>query len=228
MLNSSGDATIWIDSDLQIPFESIPDLINKWKEKKAQIILLKRTSTYEGIFLKSVRYLFYKFVNIFSSDQPSINTNGNGIYDREVIEILKNLKDPNPYLRGLIFELGFIIDYCNFQREKRMYGKTSNNFFTLLDLGLTGIVKHTRAARGLIIVGFLLSLIFLLIAFTFLILKILFWDFFEFGLAPIIIGLFLMASLQMFFLGIIGEYLTIILNYNKNLPIVIEKERLNF
>ena len=228
MLNTSGDAVIWIDSDLQIPFESIPDLISKWETKSSDIILLKRTLTYEGFFLKTTRFLFYKFINIFSSDHPSINTNGNGLYDRKVIEQLKNIHDPNPYLRGLIFELGFRIDYINFERSKRIHGKTSNNFFTLLDLGMTGIVKHTRAARGLIILGFILSLFFFILSLIFLLLKLIFWDFFEFGLAPLMIGLFLIGSLQLFFLGIIGEYCTIILNYSKNLPIVIERERINF
>ena len=123
------------------------------------------------------------------------------VYDRKVIEHLKNLNDPNPYLRGLIFELGFRIDYINFERSKRIHGKTSNNFFTLLDLGMTGIVKHTRAARGLIILGFILSLFFFILSLIFLLLKLIFWDFFEFGLAPLMIGLFLIGS-SIIFLGL--------------------------
>ena len=101
MLSSSGDAVIWIDSDLQIPLESIPDLISKWETKSSDIILLKRTLTYEGFILKTTRFLFYKFINIFSSDHPSINTNGNGLYDRKVIEHLK-IQMIKSILRGLI------------------------------------------------------------------------------------------------------------------------------
>ena len=159
---------------------------------------------------------------------PEKNIMGSGLYDKKVIEFLKSLKDPYPYLRGLIFEIGFDIKLIKFSQPKRIYGKTKNNFFTLLDLGILGLVKHTKLSRFLTIFGFILSFLSLSVSIVFFILKIFCWNYFSLGIAPIIIGVFFFSSIQILFLGIIGEYVSVILDYNKNLPLVLEKERINF
>jgi glycosyltransferase involved in cell wall biosynthesis len=227
MINTTGDAVVWIDSDFQNPPEVIIDLIKKWKNG-SQVVLLRRQKSEGSFLLRGSKNLFYKVINYFSNNNPEPYVTGVGIYDRSAINILKTIKDPIPYLRGLIFELGLDISYHDYDQKKRNYGQTKNNFFTLFDFALTGLVKHTQVLRIMIYVGILFSLILFLISILFLILKLIFWNTFSFGLAPIIIGLFFIGAIQILFLGLIGEYISIILTYNKNLPLVLEKERINF
>jgi len=227
MTKTNGDAVIWIDSDFQNPPELIEELISSWKNG-SQITLLRRRKTTDKFFMKIIKYFFYKFINYLSDHSPEPNTTGVGIYDKKAIEILKNINDPNPYLRGMVFELGFKINFLDFEQQARKSGKSKNNFFTLIDLALNGFVKHTKLLRSIVYFGFGISFILLMISAIYLILKMIFWDTFTFGVAPIVIGIFFIGSIQLFFLGIIGEYISTILSYNKNLPLIIEKERINF
>jgi len=227
MINATGDAVVWMDSDFQNPPEVIIDLIQKWKNG-SQVVLLRRQKSEGSFLLRASKGLFYKIMNYFSNNNPEPYVTGVGIYDRSAINILKTIQDPAPYLRGLIFELGLDISYHDYEQKKRNYGKTKNNFFTLFDFALTGLVKHTQVLRLMIYIGIFLSLILFIISIIFLILKLIFWNTFSFGLAPIIIGLFFIGAIQILFLGLIGEYISIILTYNKNLPLVLEKERINF
>ena len=227
MINATGDAVVWIDSDFQNPPEVIIDLIKKWKNG-SQVVLLRREKSEGSFLLRASKGFFYKIMNYFSDNNLEPYVTGVGIYDRSAINVLKNIQDPSPYLRGLIFELGFDISYYDYEQNKRKSGKTKNNFFTLFDFALTGLVKHTKLLRFMVYVGIFSSLILFLISIIFLILKLIFWNTFSFGLAPIIIGLFFIGAIQILFLGLIGEYISIILTYNKNLPLVIEKERINF
>jgi len=227
MINATGDAVVWMDSDFQNPPEVIIDLIQKWKNG-SQVVLLRRQKSEGSFLLRALKGLFYKIMNYFSNNNPEPYVTGVGIYDRSAINILKTIQDPNPYLRGLIFELGLDISYHDYEQKKRNYGKTKNNFFTLFDFALTGLVKHTQVLRLMIYTGIFLSLILFIISIIFLVLKLIFWNTFSFGLAPIIVGLFFIGAIQILFLGLIGEYISIILTYNKNLPLVLEKERINF
>lgn len=227
LIDSSADATILMMSDLQDPVDIIPDMIKEWKDGR-QIVLLQKESNTDKFILRTFKNLYYKFLNKISIHNPEKNIIGSGLYDKKVIEFLKSLKDPYPYLRGLIFEIGFDIKLIKFSQPKRIYGKTKNNFFTLLDLGILGLVKHTKLSRFLTIFGFILSFLSLSVSIVFFILKIFFWNYFSLGIAPIIIGVFFFSSIQILFLGIIGEYVSVILDYNKNLPLVLEKERINF
>lgn len=227
MTKTNGDAVIWIDSDFQNPPELIEELISKWKNG-SQITLLRRRKTTDKFFIKILKYFFYKFINFLSDHSPEPNTTGVGIYDKKVIEILKNINDPNPYLRGMIFELGFKINFLDFEQQVRKFGKSKNNLFTLIDLALNGLVKHTKLLRSIVYIGFSISFILLIISTIYFALKLIFWDTFTLGMAPIIIGIFFIGSIQLFFLGIIGEYISTILSYSKNHPLIIEKERINF
>ena len=157
------------------------------------------------------------------------NTTGAGIFDKSVIEKLKKIKDPYPYFRGLILELGFPIELIEFTQPKRQFGKTKNNFYTMYDIGMLGVVKHSRKPlRFLIFLGLLLSFLSFVIGFFYLIYKIIFWNTFNAGVAPMVIGFFFISSIQIVLLGLVGEYVSIILLHQRDMPLVHEKERINF
>jgi len=228
LVDSNADATILMMSDLQDPIELIPKMIEEWQNGNQVVLLQKKNNVNEKFFFKFLKNTYYKFLNKLSEHKPELNIVGSGLYDKKVIKILKNIKDPYPYLRGLVFEIGFKIKLLKFDQPNRIHGYTKNNFLTLLDNGILGMVKHTKLSRFLTIFGFILSFSSMFLSLIFLILKLIFWNYFSLGIAPIIIGLFFISSVQLLFLGIIGEYVNVILDYNKNLPLILEKERINF
>jgi len=228
ILQSSGDACILMASDFQDPLELIPTYIQRWKSG-AKIVLGKKTSSEENTFIFSLRKFFYKFLNKISETKLTENTTGSGIFDKSVINQLKNINDPYPYLRGLLSELSEEICIVEFNQPRRLLGKTKNNIFTLYDIGILGIIKHSRAPLRLVtFLGFVLSFFSLLTAFIYFIYKLFFWSSFDLGIAPLVIGIFGFASIQILLLGIIGEYVGVLLIHLRNLPLVIEKERINF
>ena len=228
ILQTTGDACILMASDFQDPVELIPKYIEKWK-KGSKIILGEKIKSEESSIIFSARKLFYKFLNKISETKLSENTTGSGIFDKTVVEKLRKINDPYPYFRGLLNEIGETVETIKFNQPNRLLGKTKNNFFTLYDIGMLGIVKHSRMPlRFMILIGFLSSLISFGIAIFYLIYKILFWNSFELGIAPLVIGIFLFASIQILLIGIIGEYIGIILLHQRNMPLVVEKERINF
>ena len=228
LLQSSGDASILMASDFQDPVELIPEYIEKWK-KGCKIVLGEKNTSEESNIKFSLRKLFYNFLNKISDFELTKNTTGSGIFDKSVIEKLKKINDPYPYFRGLIAELGEEIETIKFNQPLRKHGVTKNNIATLYDIGILGIVKHSRAPlRFMVVLGFISSVISLLIGIFYLIFKLLFWKSFVLGLAPIIIGIFIVSSIQIALLGLVGEYIGVILLHQRNLPLVIEKERINF
>ena len=228
LLQSDGDATILMASDFQDPIELIPKYIEDWK-KGSKIVLGKKNNSKENKIIFSLRSFFYRFLNSISESDLTVNTTGSGIFDKKVIEKLKKINDPLPYFRGLITELGFDISYIEFDQPKRLSGKTKNNIFTLYDIGMLGIIKHSRAPLRLVtFLGFILSFFSLFTAFIYFVYKLIYWNSFEVGIAPLVIGIFGFASIQILLLGIIGEYVGILLIHLRNLPLVIEKERINF
>jgi glycosyltransferase involved in cell wall biosynthesis len=228
LLQSQGDAAIYMTSDFQSPPELIIDYYNKWISG-SKVVLGRRIKVSDVYFLKIIKFLYYNFISKISNHRMEKNITGEGLYDRSVINILKTIKDPYPYIRGLIFELGFKIDFIDFDQPSRQRGTSKNNLYTLFDMGLVGVVKHSNVLlRLMIIFGFFLGVVSLFIAICFFFYKILFWDNFQLGLAPILIGFFGLTSIQIMIIGLIGEYVSTVLTYSKNLPLVIEKERINF
>ena len=228
LLQTTGDATILMASDFQDPPELIKDYIKLWKEGN-KIVLAQKNKSKENIGIFYLRKIFYRFLNFISEDDLTKDTTGSGIFDKSVVSKLKEIRDPYPYFRGLISELSNDIKTIKFEQPKRKKGYTKNNIFTLYDIGILGIVKHSRKPmRLLIILGFLSSIISILIGVFYLIYKILFWNTFSVGLAPIIIGIFFISSIQITLLGLLGEYVGVILLHQRNMPLVIEKERINF
>lgn len=228
LLQSTGDASILMASDFQDPIELIPKYIDEWKKGK-KIVLGEKISSEENKLKFSVRNLFYNFINYISETELTKNTTGSGIFDKSIIEKLKNIQDPYPYFRGLLSELGEEISTIKFNQPLRLHGKTKNNILTLYDIGILGVVKHSRKPlRFMVITGFISSALSLIVAMFYFIYKLLFWDSFTLGLAPIVIGIFIVSSIQITLLGLVGEYIGVILLHQRNLPLVEEKERINF
>ena len=228
LMQCKGEACILMASDFQDPVNLITQYIEKW-ENGSKIVLGEKITSDENSFVFGIRRLFYKFLNRISDTDLTMNTTGSGIFDRSIIEKLKKINDPYPYFRGLISELGEEISTIQFNQPKREFGNTKNNFYTLYDIGMLGVVKHSKMPlRIMILLGFLFSAISLCISLFYLIYKLLFWNSFEVGIAPLIIGIFGFASLQILLLGIIGEYVSVVLTHLRNMPLVEEKERINF
>jgi polyisoprenyl-phosphate glycosyltransferase len=228
LLQSSGDATILLSSDFQEPPEIISKYINEW-ENGHKIVLGQRESSDSNRILNLIKTFFYKFINKIS-EIPLIERSGStGLLSKEIVDHLRNINDPYPYFRGLLSEITEDIKLIPFHQNKRKGGLTKTNFYILYDLAVLGIIKHSKVPLRIVtFFGIFASFVSLLIALVFLIYKILFWNTFETGIAPLIIGLFCLASIQTFMLGFIGEYMMQILTYSRNLPLVIEKERINF
>lgn len=228
ILQSSGDATILLAADFQDPIELIPSLINKW-QIGYKVVFLKRKNSEENLITETIKRIFYRFINLISEIELVEKTTGSGIFDKAIISELKKLEDPNPYFRGMISEIESNIGIIEFQQPKRLYGKSKNNLYSLFDLGVNGIIKHSKLPlRIMTIGGFIFSLILIIVGLFFLIYKILYWDKFQLGLAPVILGVFFGISILIFMLGVIGEYIAIILNQVRKIPLVVEKERINF
>lgn len=228
LLQAQGDAVIALASDLQDPPTMIKDFIAKW-EQGYKVVLGVKTQSKESTAMFFVRKMFYSFINRLSDIELIKNATGFGLYDKKVIQILRQIDDPYPYARGLIAEIGFDIAKVEYTQQARKRGISKNNFYTLYDLAMLGITNHSKIPLRLAtMIGFSVSLLSLLLAFVFLVAKLLFWSQFSLGIAPIVIGLFFFGSVQLFFLGIIGEYIGSIYTQVLKRPLVIEKERVNF
>ena len=228
IIQSSGAAVIFMNSDFQDPIDLIPKYIESW-EKGNMITMGQKISTNESFIMKTIRKIYHKILNAISKVNMPIYTTGSGIYDKKVINFFKSVKDPYPYLRGLAAEIDEDISLIQFKQPKRLYGKSTNNFFSLYDIAMLAITKHsTIPLRIMIFLGFIFSLISFVIATVYFILKILYWNSFEIGIGPIVFGMFGFFSITIMLIGLIGEYILLILSFSQNFPLVIEKERINF
>ncbi len=228
LFQTSGDAVILIASDMEDPPELIPELLKKWTEG-FKIVKAVKSDSQKSKIMFFIRKMFYKFINKISEVDLTINYYGYGLYDRKIIEILKNLNEPYPYFRGLISSIGFEYAIVEFVKPKRKKGKSKNNFFTLYDIAMLGITNYSKLPlRIATFIGFVMAILSFLVAVGYTVYKLLYWDKFQLGMAPIMIGLFFFAALQLFFIGIIGEYIGNIFTTVKKFPLVIEKERINF
>ncbi|WP_341915028.1 glycosyltransferase family 2 protein [Polaromonas sp. YR568] len=228
ILQSRGVATIYLASDLQDPPELIPQFIQHWEEGYKLVMAIKPVS--KGVaWVHALRKAYYRFVDGISDISLVADSTGFGLYDRKVLDHLRQINDPYPFLRGLICELGYDIKTIPFDQPRRLRGISKNNFYTLYDIAMLGIVSHSKVPiRIAAFVGFALGTISVLAAIVFLILKMLFWDSFPLGIAPVVIGLFFLFGVQLMFIGILGEYIGSIHTYLQRRPVVVEKERINF
>lgn len=230
IVTATGDAVIYMASDLQDPPELVSDFINKWEEGHKIVIAVKNNSEESPLFFM-IRKMFYWFIKYIADDNTEMikNFTGFGLYDKQIIEIMRSIDDPYPYFRGLVSEIGFERAVVNFIQPTRKRGFTTNNLYTLYDNAMIGIVKHSKVPlRMAAFLGFGLSLTSILVAIGYAVYKLLYWTTFDVGLAPLAISLIFLASLQLFFLGIVGEYVGLIYTRINKKPLVIEKERINF
>ena len=228
ILQSQGDATIYLASDLQDPPEMIPEFIKDWENGYKLVMAIKPVSKSSPV-MHALRKAYYRFIDKISEVEIIKDSTGFGLYDKKVLDKLREINDPYPFLRGLICELGYEVKTIPFVQPRRLRGLTKNNFYTLFDIAMLGMVSHSKVPiRVAALVGFLLGALSVLTAFIFLLLKLVFWDAFPLGSAPIVIGLFFLFGVQLFFIGILGEYIGSIHTYVQNRPIVVEKERINF
>jgi glycosyltransferase involved in cell wall biosynthesis len=228
LLQASGDAVIHMASDFQDPPDLIPKFIEAW-EKGAKVVLGIKTQSKESPILYSIRSAYYHLIKSLSEVDLNEHFTGFGLYDQKVIEIIRKIEDPYPYFRGLISEIGFAPVKIPFTQPQRARGFTKNNFYTLFDIAMLGFTKHSKVPLRLATLsGFALSFLSLLAAVGYLVYKLLFWNIFTAGMAPVVIGLFLFSSVQLFFIGILGEYVGAILTQVRKMPLVVEKERINF
>ena len=228
ILQSSGDACILIASDLQDPPEMIAEFIKKWEEGFKTVLAVKPESE-ESSIMFFVRKTYYRLISRISETPLVQNATGAGLFDRVVVDILRNLHDSYPYFRGLLCEIGFPIAKVPFKQPRRQRGITKNNFYTLYDIAMLGITNHSKIPLRLMAMGgFLLSILSLLVALGFFVAKLVFWNSFQLGFAPMLIGIFFFGAIQTFFIGVLGEYIASIHTQVRNMPLVVEIERVNF
>ena len=228
MMQTTGDCTILLCCDFQDPLELIPQMVEEW-ENGSKIVVMQKTSSEEGKIMYFLRSCYYKLIHKFSDVEQIEHFTGFGLYDRSFIDVMRELKDPTPFLRGVVAELGFKIKTIPYTQKKRRAGKTHNNFYTLYDAAMLSITSYTKIGlRMATFIGSAVALVSFIIALVYFILKLCNWENFVAGTAPIVIGMFFLGAVQLIFLGIIGEYILSMNQRIMNRPLVIEEERINF
>ena len=228
LYQSSGDAVIGIVADLQDPPEMIVDLVRKWEEGYPVVITVKATSDENGL-MYWVRKKYYRLANRLSGVETYENFTGFGLFDRKVVEIIKQMNDPYPYFRGIIAEIGMKRFEIPYHQPVRKRGVTKNNFYSLYDIAMLGITNLSKVPLRLVTFsGFVGALVSVLVSLAYFVYKLAFWNNFSVGIAPLVIGIFFFMSIQMLFMGVVGEYIGTIYTLVQNRPLVVEQERINF
>jgi glycosyltransferase involved in cell wall biosynthesis len=227
-LQAQGDAVVAMASDLQDPPELIREFVTKWEQGYKAVMAVKSKSEESPIVL-AIRKVYYRLLRRLSDVELVENATGFGLYDKQIFDNLRKLDDPYPYFRGQIAEIGLEVAKVEFTQPRRKRGITKNNFYTLFDMALLGMTSHSKVPLRLAtMLGFASAALSLLVALFYLIYKLIFWNSFELGLAPLVVGIFFFSSVQLFFLGLVGEYVGSIHTYVRHMPLVVEKERINF
>ncbi len=228
LFQTRGDAVIGLAGDLQDPPELIPDMIRAWEEGYPMVLCIKNASG-ESALMFWLRKKYYKLVERLSSVKTIQNFTGFGLYDRRVIEIVKSFEDPYPYFRGIIAEIGLPSKQLHYFQPARKFGITKSNWYTLYDIAMLGIINLSKVPLRLtVLAGFVGAALSFLTAMAYLVYKLLFWQSFSLGIAPVVIGIFFFNSILLVFMGILGEYIGAIHTQVQKRPYAIERERINF
>lgn len=228
MLQATGDAVVPLVADLQTPVECIGEFVQQW-ERGCLMVIAVRKGAKEGVFLRAARSVFYRIIQRISHVEQIKNFIGFGLFDRHIIEILRSLDDPSPYFRGMVSEIGFDKAFVEYRQPERKHGHSRHNFFDLFDLAMLGITSYSRTPlRVMTFGGLIIAVLLFLIALGYLAAKLMFWNYFTVGTAPILIGTFFLAAVQLFCLGLVGEYVGLIFEQVRHRPLVVERERVNF
>lgn len=228
MLQISGACVITLCCDFQDPVEMLPQFVREW-ENGYQVVCGIKTSSQEGFVMRFLRTKYYRFLNKTSEIEQIEHFTGFGLYDRSFIDIMRELDDPIPFLRGIVAEFASNRKEIPYEQARRRSGKTHNDFFSLYDAAMLSFTSYTKIGlRIATFVGFIFSGLSILAAIAYLVMKLIWWDRFPAGNIPILLAVLVFGSIQVFFIGLVGEY---ILNINKRVihrPLVIEEERINF
>lgn len=228
ILQTTGDCTISMVCDFQDPIELIPRYLEEW-ENGYKIVIGIKSSSKENPIMYHLRSFYYRIIKKFSDTEQIEHFTGSGLYDKEFVQVLRDLKDPTPFLRGIVAELGYKRKEIEYEQPQRRAGKTHNNFMSLYDAAMLSFTSYTKI--GLRLATFLgvgCGIISFIIGIFYLIAKLVWWNNFSAGIAPITIGMFFLGSVQLFFLGFLGEYIMSINQRVMNRPLVVEEERINF
>lgn len=224
----TGDCVILMCCDFQDPIDMIPKIVAEW-EKGAKIVSCIKTTSLENRFVRFLRTVYYKTIKKMSDVEQIEHFTGFGLYDKDFIDVLRNLKDPTPFLRGIVAELGFKRVDISYQQAKRKAGKTHNNWYSLYDAAMLSFTSYTKVGlRMATFFGGIIALGSLIVATFYLVRKLTHWDSMPIGIAPLVIGVFFLGAMQLFFIGFLGEYIMSINTRVMNRPLVIEEERINF
>lgn len=228
LLQTTGDCTILMCCDFQDPIEMIPKIVAEW-ENGAKIVSCIKTKSKENPVMRFLRTIYYRIIKKMSSIDQIEHFTGFGLYDKSFIEVLRNLNDPTPFLRGIVAELGYKRVSIEYTQAKRRAGKTHNNFMSLFDAAMLSFTSYTKVGLHLVtIAGMVISGFSFLVALYYLVYKLIFWNTFSAGLAPLVVGMFFLGGLQLLFIGFVGEYVMSVNTRVMNRPLVIEEERINF
>jgi len=228
LLQATGDCAVLVACDFQDPVELIPDFVKEW-ENGYKIVSGIKTSSKESKIMYFLRSCYYKLIKKLSDVEQIEHFTGFGLYDRKFLEVLKKLDDPTPFLRGIVAELGFRRKDIEYEQPRRRAGKTSNNFYRLYDGAMLSITSYTKVGLRLAtLFGAICGVISVIIAIVYLVMKLMYWDRFSAGMAPMLIGMFVLGSIQLFFIGLMGEYILSINSRVMKRPLVVEEERINF
>lgn len=228
LLQTEGDCTILLCCDFQDPVEKLPEMVAAW-EKGSKIVVMQKTVSEENRILYFLRSVYYKLIKKYSNVEQIEHFTGFALYDRSFVDVLRQLKDPTPFLRGIVAELGFDICFIPYKQMKRRAGKTHNNFASLYDAAMLSFTSYTKISlRMATFLGFGVAIVSVIIALAYLVMKLIYWDRFVAGTAPILIGMFFLGAVILLFLGMMGEYILSINQRIMNRPLVIESERINF
>jgi polyisoprenyl-phosphate glycosyltransferase len=228
LLQAQGDAVISLVADLQDPPELILDFVREW-EAGHKVVAGIKTRSRESWWMYRLRGLYYKLIKRLADVDLLEQFTGFGLYDRQIMDVLRGLREPYPYFRGLISEVGYNIKRIEYTQPARRQGKTKNDFLTLFDIALLGLTSYSKVPLRLAtLLGFFTAILSLLVGLGYLVAKLIFWNSFSAGMAPVVVGIFFLGSVQLLFMGIVGEYVGAVFTYTQNRPLVIEKERINF
>lgn len=228
LTQTGGDCAIMIPADLQVPPELIPQFVAKW-EGGHRIVIAQKSTSKENPLMFFCRKVYYKLFNVIGDIEHIEHFAGFGLYDKKFIELLSSLEEPEPYIRGLVTEFESDWDIIEFTEPKRQSGHTKTNFFSLYDTAMLGFTSYSKAIpRYATLIGFVISAVCIVIAIVFLVLKLVFWQNYPMGYAPILISVFGLSGIQLFFLGLLGEYIMRINTRVSKRPLVTEEERINF
>lgn len=225
---TTGDCTILLCADFQDPIDMLPKLLEKWEEGYKIVSAIKTTSK-ENKFIRFLRTCYYKLIKKLSEVEQIEHFTGFGLYDKSFVEVLRELNDPTPFLRGIVAELGFKRIEIPYEQQRRRAGKSKNNFFSLYDIAMLSFTSYTKIGLRLAtFMGAFVAFISFIIAMFYLVYKLIYWDTFNAGMAPMVVGMFFLGAIQLIFLGLIGEYILSINKRVMNRPLVVEEERINF